>query len=354
MVANYRNLPKSVNEIIADRAIRHALYLERYKTGQVEDIIKLLNGSLEPELIARVQKSLDVVAKTSPALKKLFKDNGVLVRAEYSAMENHLYKNLRDLSKAESDWQIKTLNDSTPIQIDFIAPAPKVLKALVENAPMNGALLKDWFAKLADDTVFKVNQQIQIGVINGEGIEDIVRRIKGTRAAQYSDGILNISRNNLRAIVRTSVAHVSEEARKELYRENSDVISGHQIHETLDTSTCEICMAMDGQVFDTVDDIPDYPHFGCRRSIIPVLKSWKELGINLREAPEGTRASMNGQVPASMTYGEWLSNQSVSVQNEALGIGKAQLFRDGKINVGDFVDNQSRILTLTELTKKAG
>jgi SPP1 gp7 family putative phage head morphogenesis protein len=188
-------------------------------------------------------------------------------------MEQHLYQNLKDLSKAESDWQIKTLNDSTPIQIDFVAPAPKVLKALVENSPMNGALISEWFAKLADDTAFKVNQQIQIGVINGEGIEDIVRRIKGTRAAQYSDGILNISRNNLRAVVRTSVSNISDIARKELYSENADMLNGIQIHETLDTRTCEECMALDGQVFE-VDNIPEIPHWQCRRTTIPVLKSW--------------------------------------------------------------------------------
>jgi hypothetical protein len=92
----------------------------------------------------------------------------------------------------------------------------------------------------------------------------------------------------------------------------------------------------------------------CRCTTIPVLKSWQALGINLKEAPTGTRASMNGQVPATMTYGEWLAGQSDSIQNEALGIGKAQLFRDGKINVGDFVNNEGRILTLNELQKKAG
>jgi hypothetical protein len=63
---------------------------------------------------------------------------------------------------------------------------------------------------------------------------------------------------------------------------------------------------------------------------------------------------MNGQVPSTMTYGEWLTEQTTELQNEALGIGKAQLFRDGKINVSDFVNNEGRILTLKELAKKAG
>ncbi|HBG77490.1 MAG TPA: phage head morphogenesis protein [Phycisphaerales bacterium] len=347
-------LPKTVNEIIADRAIRHALYLERYKTGQVEAIVKLLNSGLEPKLSAKLESSLQSITKKSPMLQKLFSYNGVLVKAEYKTMEQHLYKNLKDLAGNESDWQINSLNQSTPIMLDFAAPAPKVLTALVENAPMQGALLKDWFSKLADDTAFQVNRQISLGITSGEGIEQIVCRIKGTRAAQYSDGILNISRNNLRSIVRTSVSHVSDVARTETFKENSEVIKGVQLHATLDTQTCEQCMAEDGKIYE-IDEAPAAPfHFSCRCTKIPVLKSWKELGINLKEAPEGTRASMNGQVPTSLTYGQWLKNQSAEIQNDALGIGKAKLFRDGKITVGDFVDNRGKTLTLNELARIAG
>ena len=63
----------SVNDIITDRAIRHSVYLERYKTGVVNDIIALLNSSVEPKLVRQIEKELRVAAKKSPALKKLFK-----------------------------------------------------------------------------------------------------------------------------------------------------------------------------------------------------------------------------------------------------------------------------------------
>ena len=59
------------------------------------------------------------------------------------------------------------------------------------------------------------------------------------------------------------------------------------------------------------------------------MKSWRELGIDANELPEGTRASMDGQVAESVTYEEKLRKMTPKQQDEALGVGKAQLFRDG-------------------------
>jgi hypothetical protein len=83
------------------------------------------------------------------------------------------------------------------------------------------------------------------------------------------------------------------------------------------------------------------------------LKSWKELGISLKEAPEGTRASMNGQIPESLTYPKWLKKQTTEIQNEALGKSRAVLFRSGKLKIKEFIDRRNRPLTLKQLQKRA-
>ncbi len=346
-------LPKTANEIIADRAIRHALYLERYKTQVVNEIIKLLNMSLEPKLIDKIEKSLRDITGTSKQLQSIFKHNGELIKAEYKVMEEKLYDNLRGYAPVESQWLLKTLENSTPIALDFVSPAPKLLKNLITTQPMQGVLLGQWFNRLATDTAFKVNQQIQLGIIEGEGIEKIVRRIKGTRAAQYSDGILNISRHHLRSVVRTSVSHIAHTTREEIYRENPGLIKGVQITATLDTRTCFQCMNQDGKVYE-IDKGQRPPfHHSCRCSTICVLKSWKELGIKLSEAPEGTRASMNGQVPDSLTYPAWLKKQCTEIQNDALGESRAKMFRSGKVKLKEFVDRRNKPLTLKELRSLA-
>ncbi len=349
------DLPQSVNELIADRAIRHTLFMERYKTSVVNEIIGMLNKTVEPALIAKLEKSLRKITRMSPNLIKLFRENGELMRAEFRVMESKLYEHMRDFANAESQWQIATLKSATPIAFDFVAPSPKLLKTLITNAPMQGVLVKDWFGNLARETAFKVNQQIQLGIVEGEGIEKIVRRIKGTRAARYSDGILNISRHHLRAVVRSSVSHVAHTTRDEVYKENQDIIKGVQVILTLDTRTCLACVkiANGGKIYP-VDSAPHLPlHWSCRCTTAPVLKSWKELGIKLKEAPEGTRASMNGQVPEDMTYPAWLRKQPIEIQNEALGESRAKLFRSGRLKLNEFVDRNNRPLKLSELQKIA-
>ena len=86
----------------------------------------------------------------------------------------------------------------------------------------------------------------------------------------------------------------------------------------------------------------------CRSTTIPIIKSWKQLGINLKEAPIGTRASMDGQVSADLTYPEWLKKKPAKFQDEVLGRTKGKLFRDG-MPIDKFVSRAGTERTLDQL-----
>jgi hypothetical protein len=90
----------------------------------------------------------------------------------------------------------------------------------------------------------------------------------------------------------------------------------------------------------------------CRSTTVPVMKSWQDLGIDLEEAPDGTRASVDGQVPAEMTYGEWLKQQPRASVEDILGPKKAALFLDGKLPIDRFVDDTGHELSLDELEQR--
>ena len=70
------------------------------------------------------------------------------------------------------------------------------------------------------------------------------------------------------------------------------------------------------------------------------------------EAPAGTRASMNGQVPATTNYEGWLKKQPEGVQIEVLGKKRYQLWKNG-VPLGKFVSN-GKILSLSELSELEG
>lgn len=91
-------------------------------------------------------------------------------------------------------------------------------------------------------------------------------------------------------------------------------------------------------------------HFNCRSTIIPITKSWEELGVEgMEEIDVGTRASMNGYVPKNMNFNDWLKTQSPETIEKTLGKGRAELFLQGKITMRDLITQQGRAVNLDEL-----
>ncbi len=94
---------------------------------------------------------------------------------------------------------------------------------------------------------------------------------------------------------------------------------------------------------------PGNLHFGCRSTSTPVIKTFRELGFDIDEIPESTRASLDGQIPQDTSFEGWLSRRTVAQQNENLGVGRAKLWRDGDISFRDLMDANGRELSLEEL-----
>lgn len=347
---------RSANEILFDRAVRHSIYLERLKTGTVNGIISLLDRDLLPDLLDRIGSRLNRIRsrgfETSlsslKGLQDLATSIDAMIRAGANLVHGRLRTELREIALTEAQWQTARMRDASSITLDIVTPSPATLRSIIEARPFQGRLLRDHWSTWSLAQQQAVKRQINIGLASGEATQTIVNRLSGPT------GVLQISRRQAEVVVRTAVTHTTTHARETTYRENEDVISGVQWVSTLDTRTTDICISYDGKVFNIGEGIRPPAHMNCRSTTIPVLKSWKELGIDLKEAPEGTRASMNGQVPARMTYGEWLRQQPREIQDQVLGRGRAELFRRGKVPIDRFVDRKGRSLTLDELRKLEG
>lgn len=349
----------TANRRILDYLIRHGVFIERYKTSLANSILAMFNDSVAVDIEKQVIKNFGRGTVTEEKVVALAKELS-FVRDAYKVMADKTHSELGKLAISEGTWHKTILQDSVPVQIDFKVPPPATLKALASETYVRGKFVKNWFVDMGAQTRDQVVSQINIGMVEGQGIEDITRRIIGTKAANYSDGILEASRRNIDVLVRTSVSSINSNVRKTMYTENDDIIKRETWDATLDMRTCQACMALDRQEFE-IGLGPQTPlHWNCRCVRLPVLKSWKELGIDLQEAPAGTRASMDGQVPESVNYGRWLKGQDSETQDEILGPGKAALFRRGTVSIDRFIDSRNRPLTLGQLErlesklKKAG
>lgn len=344
--------PLSVNERLLDRAVRHAIHLERYKAGEVRKALRFLDEKVYPDLIGRLTTRLERVKargfdrgpQTTQRLRDMVAALDAILDRQLGALYRKQRSGLVDLADVEARWQVAALESAMPaVQFETLLPSAATLRSVVVSRPFQGKLLRDWWGQHSRATKGRIRDAIAIGIAEGEGTAAIVRRVRGSLA---------ISRRGAEAIVRTAVNHVSSHSRQATYQENGALLKGWQFVATLDSRTTPVCQALDGKTF-AVESGPHPPrHIGCRSTSTPLVKSWRELGFDLDDAPPGTRASMNGQVPAELSYGDWLRRQDREAQVEALGATRARLFRSGKVAVDRFVDQAGRTLTLDELRER--
>ena len=347
----------TVNEALLGAAITHEVGVQRYAAGLRNRIVGILNAAdadIESKILTRyaaiAKRGIDIGPATTKRLEQIRAEIRETLSVAYGRAGTVIKGELGDLAKQESAFQLSSIKKTIPVKVSFTAPAPTLLTAIADSFPLHGKLLKDWTAGLLDGQAERIDQAVKIGLVNGETVDQLATRVRGTAAAGYVDGVLEIGKRSAEAVVRTSVNAVTTRAREITYAENPDLVKGVRWVSTLDMRTTEICMARDGEVYP-VDEGPRPPaHWGCRSTTAPVLVSYEELGIPLDEV-DGTRASMDGQVPESWTYGDWLERQTNDTQEEILGPTKAALFRDGGVTLDKFVDESGRAYTIDELRK---
>lgn len=344
----------AVNDDLLARMVGHQIGLYRLSTGIVRRILKLLDA-VDGDILAAI-RDRDPGEVTSGhrqrRINALLTDLRRINQGVYRVLQQRLQDELRGVVRYEPEYQLGMLNDVLPVRLNWRTPSAEQLIALVAESPFQGYLLKEWVAGLERGRRDRLTAAVRIGYAEGETVDQMVRRVRGTSAASFKDGVLEISRRSVDAMVRTAVNHVSTQARELFYERNDDLVEKVRWVSTLDLRTTAICRGRDGKIYPVGEGPRPPAHIRCRSTTAPVVKSWRELGIDLDEAPEGTRASMNGQVPAAITYGEWLRGRSAAEQDEVLGAKAGRLFRAGGLSMEKFADSTGRAYTLEELKRR--
>ncbi len=347
--------PINVNEEIQDRTIRHMVYLERYKASEVRRIIKELNENILPDIAEKLEKRLlkilergsDLGTQTTDRLKQLEKELKKLSDDLANNLQEKLLVDLTELTGNEIEWQAETIKKSLGFDLETVIPAARSVAKVIKKTSFAGLKLDDWFDTLSRSTQRNVMTAVNRGIVEGETVDQITRRIRGTKKLNFTDGVFETTRRQAETLTRTTINHATNQARLEFFKENEDILQGMKWISTLDSRTSTICAGLDGKVFP-LDKGPRPPaHPNCRSTMTAVLKDADELGLT--KIPVGKRASIDGQVPASTTYGQWLKRQPIEVQENVLGVAKAKLFRDGKLPIERFTDANLKPLTLEQL-----
>ena len=234
------------------------------------------------------------------------------------------FRSLNELAQAEVDRFVnRTQLVSIGAQVDAVSLAASTTGTVIEMipsaSPLNPSALERWIiaARSPQSPVAEVlakfgdignviEKAITDGMSMGRGSSNITRTIM----MQVEDAIPEY---RVAGVVRTETmrAYRSSQADSFAVLDEQRVLDGYIWMSAKDSTTCALCLAMDGQIFPTY---PGRQHVRCRcvaapyvlESIVPRLGAPRE----------------NGE--------QWLLRQTESVQRRALGTpGRYDLWKSG-------------------------
>lgn len=384
----------SANENLLDAELRHAIGLRRYSAGLVKRIQNLL-AEMDADLVLKLRGRLPKfegrdVDFTSDRWKALLDDVRAARAASMSAYRDMTRPELVGLSVEEAKREMSLLQSAIPFEIAMASVPTDQLRAVVSSRPFQGKLLADWYKELEVADRSRLTAALQLGIAQGQTTDEIVRTVVGTRAANYTDGILSITRRDASSIVRTAITHVSNTAREYVWEANKDIILAEIWHSTLDGRTTAGCRSRDGKgspVGDrslpagvsplTPPSIRPPAHIGCRSVMVAMLDPEglvgnrpyvtdtrgreerevdframaKEQGKDIKDVRRAWAVENIGRTPASTTYNDFLKRQTAEFQDAVLGRTKGRLFRTGQLSVDQYTDRAGNELTLAQLAK---
>lgn len=235
-----------------------------------------------------------------------------------------------------------------------------LLDSIAGQGTIEGARVLQWWQRQSADLQRSFADAVRTSVKNGETLaQGATRVVGGTINGVEVPGVMATTMARAATLVATSVNHATNQARLATYQRNTDVVKQIQQISTLDNRTSETCIAYAGKIWDaeTLEPVGhNLPfnggpprHFNCRSTLVPVTKSFEELGVNADEIGASDRASMDGTVPADVTFDSWLNDQSDVFQNDLLGSAKAEMWRQDEITLTQLVDFKGDPMSVAQL-----
>lgn len=360
-------MPDPIDLAINDELVNHAIDLLRLDAHTRAEVLALLN-EMQRELISEIANG-DISTLNKARLQLLLNQTNTLITEYYTRVSITVDATLTSAAASTAQTIVSTMQDIIGEHIGAALPPPTWLARIASNTLIAGAPSGRWWAKQAADIQFRFGNAVRVGMARSETTDAIVRRVRGTAAVP---GVMDVSRRNAIALVRSSIQAVAAEARRETFQRNRDIIKGIRQVSTLDGRTSLTCIEYSDQTWD-LDYNPIPPttiryassdslaenggvprHWNCRSAEVVLTKTYKELGLDIPEPEPGMRAAEGESVPVGMSFDDWLSRRTEAQQNAQLGAGRAQLWRDGKITLQDLLDLRGNPMTVAQLQEKYG
>jgi 16S rRNA G966 N2-methylase RsmD len=374
-----------IDDYLDDRATGYQISLLRVEAGMRAKTLAALN-ELEADIIGTLEKNK---ANLSPGKKAGLEATLTALQSQVKGIYKEIGKtnetDLEGVAKVTTKKTVADLSGALGVSVGPMQLSGAQVSNIVKGPVLEGNPMEKWWSSQADKTTRLLNGEIQKGMFLGEGVDELARRIRGTKAQNYNDGVLQVTKREAEAIVRTAVQTVANTAKLETLMNSSEAVKGVRWSATLDNRTTPTCRGLDKLAwrlpdFEPIDHDKKFPgpiaHWGCRSTQVAVTRSWDELagkrlpeinGAAYQEAFEKSlrsqgwgedqiakavakqRASMSGPVSASLDFDAWAKGKGDDFLKGLLGPGRFALYKANNLSMRDLTDQKGRELTIAQL-----
>lgn len=343
----------NVTDQLADLTVARHLLLLRLQASETRKIDRLF-ADIADSIQAQLNSAKPLTEYQGRRLNAQIKQLTELVNIEPP--------DLSELAEVEAKSAVSNL---AQVGVDATLPTAATLQQISSNVIIQGAVIDEWFRQINENTKFEISRAVKVGIAQGMTNQQILKSIVGIKS-QGDKGaeVLKTSMRHASTITRTAVQTIANEAAYSTYLASDDVIKGVEHVSTLDSRTTITCAARDGCAWDlNGKQFKGNPapfmkpplHFNCRSILVPVTKTFRELGIDKDEIPQGTRSTQYGSVRQSMKFEDFMNRQPKSFVEDVLGVGRYEIYKDKKLTLNQLLDTRAlKPLTLTELKEKYG
>lgn len=368
---------KTVNEQWQSEVIARSVRYEQFAESLSDRVAEMLD-SISERIISKLSKSMENPTRAQARMIDIADAIAALRAERWTDVDKLVTETAIKLSRAEAAATQDWLTTRLPVRVDTLLPSARTMRSVVTERPFHGRLLSGWLDRLSDNDAARVRNAVQTGIVAGQSAGQIARDITDGITAKRTDA-------EIRSVVRTAVAHISNASREQFFSENKELFASELFVATLDSRTSPICRALDGQRFAIGEGQRPPLHFNCRSVRVAVFDAAlgdrpsnpaterqllaefnRENGLDATsrdKLPHGMKGKFDkfatkrkreiiGQIPAKTNYEKWLREQSDEFQNEVLGIKRAKLFRDGDLELKDFVRPDGKQISLADLYKE--
>ena len=349
---------KDLDLYFLTRNVQWRYRLDQYEDAVIAEMLKTVRAA-----VADVQLQLfngDTVPRGDELIDEL--------QALSAGLRKRLGEDVADMAtealnySAQEHASILSIDGRVPI--NNVALSPDQFRAFL-GGPAGGVSLPAWVNAAWGSTVTEqVKRNLNIAVLQGEGYQKAVRGLLESSIADFTE-------REAITIARTYVQTANVAAQMAVYEANDDLVTGWKWSSVLEPGysksgrgTCTACASLDGRTFK-MGEGPNIPlHPRCRCVAIPIMKTWRELGLDRDELepairPYTIRPDANIDAGGMRTiiesgrhqgdYASWFEKQDRAFRVNAVGPGRFELLEAGKIKFEDLVDAQGRQRTLEEL-----